>query len=82
MPSNFSTILAVAAASSMVPSYRQSVTQVDFAHYKNVLKNQQVVSDLEQTWKSFKPADYDVNAQLKAIEAFQGKAVSGGGLLL
>merc|ERR1712230_347560 len=32
---------------------------------------------LEQTWKGFKPADYDVNAQLKAIEAFQGKAVEG-----
>merc|ERR1711939_1290683 len=42
---------------------------VDFAHYKNVLKNQEVVSQLEQTWKGFKPADYDVNAQLKDIEA-------------
>merc|ERR1711977_489391 len=50
---------------------------VDFAHYKNVLKNQEVVSQLEQTWKGFKPADYDVNAQLKAIDAFQGKAVEG-----
>merc|ERR1711939_490008 len=38
---------------------------VDFAHYKNVLKNQEVVSRLEQTWKGSKPADYDVNAQLK-----------------
>merc|ERR1711939_485597 len=44
---------------------------VDFAHYKNVLKNQEVVSQLEQTWKGFKPADYDVNAQLKATKAAQ-----------
>ena len=50
--------------------------QVDFARYKGLLKNQKVVDELEQTFKSFKPVDYDVAAQIKAIDAFQEKAVS------
>ena len=50
--------------------------QVDFAQYKKLIKNQQVVSDLEKTWTSFKPVDYDVAAQVKAIDSFQEKAVS------
>ncbi|KAK9896007.1 mitochondrial ATP synthase [Cystobasidium minutum MCA 4210] len=51
-------------------------TDVDFAHYKNIIKNQKIVSELEQSFKSFKPVDYDVAAQLKAIDAFQEKAVT------
>lgn len=50
--------------------------QVDFAHYKQVLKNQEVVSQMEKTFTGFKPVDYDLSAQLKAIDAFQDKAVS------
>ena len=61
------------------PALYQSTTtnnkQVDFAHYKNIVKNQKIVSELEQSFKSFKPVDYDVGAQLKAIDAFQEKAV-------
>ncbi|CAD6573598.1 MAG: ATP synthase d subunit [Cyphobasidiales sp. Tagirdzhanova-0007] len=49
--------------------------EVDFARYKGLLKNQKVVDELEQTFKSFKPVDYDVAAQIKAIDAFQEKAV-------
>lgn len=49
--------------------------QVDFAHYKQVLKNQSVVSELEKTFTSFKPVDYDVQAQIKAIGQFQERAV-------
>jgi hypothetical protein len=56
--------------------YTPMQTQVDFAQYKNLIKNQKVLSELEQSFKSFKPVDYDVNAQLKAIDAFQEKAVS------
>jgi hypothetical protein len=55
--------------------YGACALQVDFAHYKNVLKNQEIVSELEKTFTNFKPVDYDVNAQLKAIDSFQGKAV-------
>lgn len=48
---------------------------VDFAHYRNVLKNQAIVDELENHVKNFKPASYDVNRQLKAIDAFEAQAV-------
>ena len=48
---------------------------VDFAHYREILKNQAVVDDIEKQFKAFKPATYDVNRQIKAIEAFEAQAV-------
>lgn len=48
---------------------------VDFAHYRKILKNQAVVDEIENYFKSFKPATYDVNRQLKAIDAFEAQAV-------
>ncbi|KAL5339749.1 hypothetical protein BJX70DRAFT_363050 [Aspergillus crustosus] len=48
---------------------------VDFARYRNVLKNQAVVDEIENHFKTFKPASYDVNRQLKAIDAFETQAV-------
>lgn len=50
-------------------------TTVDFAHYKATLKNQAVVDEIERRFKAFKPATYDVNRQLKAIETFEAEAV-------
>ncbi|PWN97313.1 putative ATP7-F1F0-ATPase complex, FO D subunit [Tilletiopsis washingtonensis] len=47
---------------------------VDLAHYRGVLKNQDVVAKAEKILKDFKPVTYDVNAQLKAIDAFESKA--------
>jgi F-type H+-transporting ATPase subunit d len=41
-----------------------------------VLKNTAVVDQLEKVFKDFKAVDYDVSAQLKAIDAFEQKAVS------
>ena len=40
-----------------------------------MLKNQTVVSELEKAFSSFKPVEYDLSAQLKAIDAFEKKAV-------
>lgn len=48
---------------------------VDFAHYRKVLKNQAVVDQIENQFKTFKPASYDVNRQIKAIDAFEAQAV-------
>jgi len=50
-------------------------TTVDFAQYRSVLKNQAVVDEIEKRFNAFKPATYDVNRQLKAIEAFEVEAV-------
>ncbi|MCJ1364526.1 ATP synthase d subunit [Acarospora aff. strigata] len=48
---------------------------IDFAHYRNTLKNQSVVDEIENHFKSFKPVTYDVGRQIKAIEAFEGQAM-------
>ncbi|KAJ5203860.1 uncharacterized protein N7498_004739 [Penicillium cinerascens] len=48
---------------------------VDFSHYRDVLKNQAIVDEIENHFKTFKPASYDVNRQLKAIDAFEAQAV-------
>ena len=50
-------------------------TTVDFAAYRSQLQNQAVVDEIEGAFKSFKPKTYDVNRQLKAIEAFEQQAV-------
>jgi hypothetical protein len=41
-----------------------------------VLKNKEIVAEGEKLLKSFKAVDYDLQAQLKAIAAFEAKAVS------
>lgn len=48
---------------------------VDFASYRSQLKNQAIVDEMENHFKSFKPATYDVGRQIKAIEAFEAQAV-------
>ena len=55
----------------------QQPTTVDFAHYRSVLKNKAVVDEAEKLLTSFKPVTYDVGAHVKAIEAFEAKAVRG-----
>lgn len=51
-------------------------TAVDFTHYRSILKNQNIITEAEKLLKDFKPVTYDVNAHVKTIEAFEGKAVS------
>jgi F-type H+-transporting ATPase subunit d len=48
---------------------------VDIAHYRSILKNQAVVDEAEKLLRDFKPVTYDVTSHIKAIEAFEGKAV-------
>ncbi|KAF9434725.1 ATP synthase d subunit [Entomortierella beljakovae] len=54
---------------------KEQKTAVDFAHYRKVLKNQAVVDELEKSFKAFKPTSYDVQAQIKSIEAVESKAL-------
>ena len=51
-------------------------TTVDLEHYRSILRNKGVVDEAEKILRDFKPVTYDVNAQIKAIEAFEAKAVS------
>lgn len=50
-------------------------SSLDLATYRSRLRNKEIVIDAEKILSSFKPATYDVSAQLKAIDAFQAKAV-------
>ncbi|KAF1348809.1 putative ATP synthase subunit D, mitochondrial [Delphinella strobiligena] len=48
---------------------------VDFSHYRSVLKNTAVIDEIEKQFNAFTPKKYDVDRQLKAIDAFQAQAV-------
>ena len=50
-------------------------TTVDLEHYRSVLRNKAVVDEAEKILRDFKPVTYDVSGQIKAIEAFETKAV-------
>merc|ERR1711939_445118 len=50
-------------------------TTVDFSAYRSQRKNTAIVDEIEKRFKDFKPTTYDVNRQLKAIDAFEAEAV-------
>ncbi|EIM88153.1 mitochondrial ATP synthase [Stereum hirsutum FP-91666 SS1] len=57
-------------------TYAAQPTTVDIAHYKSVLKNQEIVNEAEKILADFKPVTYDVSSHVKAIETFEVKAVA------
>lgn len=58
-----------------VQALTETPQTVNFEHYREVLKNQAIIDEVERHFKAFKPVTYDVNRQLKAIEAFEAQAV-------
>lgn len=62
-------------AKRQVQQLSELPTTVDFAHYRSTLKNQAVVDEIEKRFNAFKPATYDLNRQLKAIDTFEAEAV-------
>ncbi|KAK9712421.1 ATP synthase d subunit [Basidiobolus ranarum] len=58
-----------------VDSLKEEKTDVDFTHYRSVLKNKKVVDQAEKAFSTFKPVKYNLDAQLKVISAFEDKAV-------
>lgn len=48
---------------------------VDFEYYRKNLKNQDIVKQIESQFNNFQVKTYDVNRQIKAIEAFEAQAV-------
>lgn len=59
---------------------RSQSSEVDFGHYKAVLKNTQVVDEVKAKVAAFKPAAYDVSKTLKTIDIFEKKAVENAKL--
>ncbi|SCW00857.1 LAFE_0C13542g1_1 [Lachancea fermentati] len=50
-------------------------TQVDFDHYRSVLKNTEVIDKIESFVKSYKAVTVDVSKQLSTISAFESQAL-------
>jgi F-type H+-transporting ATPase subunit d len=63
-------------ARRILDELKQQRTDVDFDHYRKALKNQSIVDDAQKALTGFKAATYNVDAQLKAIDQFEAKAVS------
>lgn len=62
-------------AQRITSTLKSQPTELDFAHYRSVLKNKAIVDEAEKILQAFKPVTYDVGAHVKAIEAFEAKAV-------
>jgi hypothetical protein len=62
-------------AQRLQAQYASQPSAVDLAHYRSILKNKAIVDDAEKLLNDFKVVTYDVNTHIKAIEAFETKAV-------
>ncbi|EIW70037.1 hypothetical protein TREMEDRAFT_38700 [Tremella mesenterica DSM 1558] len=62
-------------ASNRNATLKNTIPQVDVAHYKSVLRNQQAVQLAEKVLKEYKAVDYDVTKWNGVVDAFEGKAV-------
>jgi hypothetical protein len=58
-----------------VRTLSEQPSTIDFAQYRSILKNTAIVDEIEKSFKGWKPASYDVQRQIKAIEAFEAQAV-------
>lgn len=67
-------------AKKEILSLRNQSADVDFEHYKSVLKNTQVVDEVKSKVAGFKAATYDVSKTLKTIDIFEKKAVENAKL--
>ncbi|KAJ1949048.1 ATP synthase d subunit, partial [Linderina macrospora] len=59
---------------------KESDRPVDFAHYRSVLKNKEIVDKLEKLANAQKVTKVDLAEQLKTIAAFEAKAVASAEL--
>ena len=58
-----------------VQQLQEQPQTVDFAHYRQTLKNQDIIADMEKQFNGFQVKKYDVGRQIKAIDAFEAQAV-------
>ncbi|CAD6567434.1 MAG: ATP synthase d subunit [Tremellales sp. Tagirdzhanova-0007] len=55
---------------------KSTIPTIDMTHYKNILRDQTAVSQVEKVLGEFKPVDYDLGKWNGVVEAFEGKAVA------
>ncbi|CAG8457031.1 9268_t:CDS:2 [Scutellospora calospora] len=63
-------------AKRVVSALKQQKAEIDFDHYRNILKNKAIVNEAEKVLNSFKPTKVDLNAQIKIVETFEEKAAT------
>ncbi|CAG8501931.1 9878_t:CDS:2 [Paraglomus brasilianum] len=63
-------------AKRVVTALKEQKTDVDFEHYRKLLKNSVIVNEAEKNLKAFKPNKVDLAKQLKIIDEFEAKAVA------
>ncbi|CCC71653.1 hypothetical protein NCAS_0H03430 [Naumovozyma castellii] len=54
---------------------QQQPVNVDFEHYRSILKNQEIVWKIETYFKSYKPVTINISKQLETIEKFENYAM-------
>ncbi|KAJ2765148.1 ATP synthase d subunit [Coemansia nantahalensis] len=67
-------------AERQLTQLKEADRAIDFEHYRQVLKNTEIVDRLEKIAKAQKVAKVDLAEQLKTIAAFEAKAVASAEL--
>ncbi|KAJ2709534.1 ATP synthase d subunit [Coemansia spiralis] len=67
-------------AERQLTQLKEADRAIDFAHYRRVLKNSEIVDRLEKVAKAQQVAKVDLAEQLKTIAAFEAKAVASAEL--
>ncbi|KAJ1918200.1 ATP synthase d subunit [Mycoemilia scoparia] len=60
---------------SQLNALKEQKTEIDFEHYRKVLNNTKIVDEMEKAFKNQKIVKVDLDSQIKAISAFEAKAV-------
>lgn len=59
-----------------VRALQEQVQNIDFNHYRSILKNHTILNEVEKDMKTFKPLKWNTDAQIKIINLFEEKAVN------
>ncbi|KAG5513818.1 hypothetical protein PMAC_000856 [Pneumocystis sp. 'macacae'] len=58
-----------------VHALQEQTQNIDFDHYRSILKNHTVLNQIEKDIKTFKPLKCNTDAQIKVIDLFKAKAL-------
>lgn len=63
------------AAINRNAALRSTIPTIDISQYREILRDQSAVEQVEKVMGNFKPVDYDLSKWNGVVEAFEGKAV-------
>lgn len=62
-------------ARRVVSALKEQKTDINFEHYRKILKNKSIVNEAENALRAFEPAKIDLTTQMRAVETIEAKAV-------